>query len=263
MHEPRISQQIPSPPVMTASARVYARAYAREIGCELRRYLRTSSFMLPVLLLPLMFYALFGIILNHAPEARRLLLSSYLCFGVMSPGLYGFGVSLAMERDNGLLDLKRIQPAPPGAYLLAKLVMAICVGLIVGITMLAVGAGLAGVSLSPPQLLGCLGLSGGGVIPFASLGMWLATLLHGQAGPGLINLVYLPMAVLSGLWFPLSLLPSWLQQLAPWWPASHLDALAQIAMGLGQHAVWPHLLVLLGYTGLFTGLAVYRLQTRG
>ena len=41
----------------------------------------------------------------------------------MGPGIFGFGVGLAMERDQGLLKLKRAQPAPAGAHLFAKMVM--------------------------------------------------------------------------------------------------------------------------------------------
>ena len=42
----------------------------------------------------------------------------------MGPGLFGFGVSLAIEREQGLLTLKQALPQPPGAYLLARAAMA-------------------------------------------------------------------------------------------------------------------------------------------
>ena len=43
---------------------------------------------------------------------------------MMGPGLFGFGVGFAHERDNGLLTLRRALPAPPAAQLIAKAVMA-------------------------------------------------------------------------------------------------------------------------------------------
>ncbi len=50
--------------------------------------------------------------------------ATYGVFGAMGPGLFGFGVSLAIEREQGLLTLKQALPQPPGAYLLARAVMA-------------------------------------------------------------------------------------------------------------------------------------------
>ena len=65
-----------------------------------------------------------------------------------------------------------------------------------------------------------------------ALGLWLGTLVGGRGAPALINLVYLPMAFLSGLWVPLTMLPAMLQTLAPAWPAYHLAQVAQKVVGL-------------------------------
>ena len=86
-------------------------------------------------------------------NTARYLLASYGVFGVMSPGLFGFGVSLAMERENGLLTLKRAMPMPPGAYLLGKMVMAMLAAAIVMLLLLALGIGLAHVQLGVSQAL--------------------------------------------------------------------------------------------------------------
>ena len=49
-----------------------------------------------------------------------------------------------------------------------------------------------------------------------------------------MNLIYLPMAFLSGLWMPLTMLPAWIGKLAPLWPAYHLARLALVAVGQGS-----------------------------
>ena len=69
-----------------------------------------------------------------------------------------------------------------------------------------------------------------GVLPFCAIGLFVGSLVSGQAAPAIVNLIYLPMAFLSGLWFPLPILPKVLQQIAPVWPAHHL---AQLALGRG------------------------------
>ena len=85
--------------------------------------------------------------------------------------------------------------------------------------------------------------------------------MKGQAAVALVNLVYLPMSVLSGLWIPLFALPQVLQKLAVAWPSWHL---AQMALGVvGQVkdvAYARHALVLLATTGVFLVLAAMRLR---
>ena len=112
-------------PVAMPRRRVLA-AYVQETRAECLRYLRSPSFLLPTLLFPAVFFLMFGVVLgsHNSADAPRFLLASYSTFGVMAPGLFGFGMSLALERDNGLLTLKRAMPMPPAAYLLGKMVMA-------------------------------------------------------------------------------------------------------------------------------------------
>ena len=127
-----------------------ANAYVQEARCEILRYLRNPGFLLPIILFPAAFYLMFGVALaeHSAPGAARYLLASYSTFGVMAPGLFGFGVSLALERDSGLLTLKRALPMPPGAYLLGKMLMAMVVAAVVGVLLLLLAVFLAGVELT-------------------------------------------------------------------------------------------------------------------
>ena len=46
-----------------------------------------------------------------------------------------------------------------------------------------------------------------GVLPFCAIGLFVGSLVSGQAAPAIVNLIYLPMAFLSGLWVPLQFLP--------------------------------------------------------
>lgn len=239
-------------------------AYLAEARSECLRYLRAPSFMLPITLFPGMFYLVFGVLMAKGGNAdtARYLLASYATFGVMSPGLFGFGVSLAMERDGGLLTLKRALPMPPAAYLLGKMVMAMGAAAFVVLLLLGLSQ-VAHVALSPAQVGALLASGVLGVLPFCALGMFVGTLVKGQGGPGLLNLIYLPMSFLSGLWFPLPMLPKVLQQVAPVWPSYHLDRLALAAVGMRQDALLPHVLVLLGFTAAFVLLAARRLRRFG
>jgi ABC-2 type transport system permease protein len=240
-------------------------AYLQEARSEILRYLRLPSFLLPVMLFPAAFYLMFGVVMGarNGADAPRFLLAAYSTFGVMAPGLYGFGVSLALERDGGLLTLKRALPMPPAAYLLGKMAMAVIAagGVVVLLQLLATF--LAHVSLAWQQSL-ALQLTGMlGVLPFCALGFLIGTLVKGQGAPGMINLIYLPMSFLSGLWFPLSMMPAWMRALAPIWPSHHVNLLAMSAIGFNVGPRWPHVLVLLAMTTVFLLLAARRLRRLG
>lgn len=252
---------VPTPAPVMPMRRI-AGAYLAEAHSECLRYFRAPGFMLPVLLFSTVFYLMFGVLLNHG-DASRYLLASYGAFGIMGPGLFGFGVSLAIERDGGLLTLKRALPMPPGAYLVGKMVMAMVMAALVMALLILLGIFAAHVSITLTQIAALMATAALGVLPFCALGMWVGTLIRGQGGAGLLNLVYLPMAFLSGLWLPLSMLPNALQQIAPVWPAYHLNALTQAAVGLGHGGLLVHALVLAGFAAGFLALAARRLRRNG
>ena len=240
-------------------------AYVQEARSEILRYLRNPGFLLPVILFPTAFYLMFGVVLarSESPGMATYLLASYGTFGVMSPGLFGFGVSLALERDNGLLTLKRALPMPPAAYLIGKMLMAMIAAALVIVLLLGLAVGVADVSLNVGQAAALLLTGTLGVLPFCALGMLVGTLIKGQGAPGLLNLVYLPMAFLSGLWVPLQILPESLQNIAPVWPSYHLHRIALNGLGVIQEPVLQHVLVLCGFTAVFLWLAARRLRRHG
>jgi ABC-2 type transport system permease protein len=210
------------------------------------------------------FYAMFGIVLNHGDvDAQRYMLASYATFGVIGPGLFGFGVSLGAERENGLLTLKRALPMPPMAYLLGKMAMAMLMATVVMLLLLSLGLFVAHVPLGAKQIVAMLATGAFGVLPFCALGLLVGTLAKGQGAPGMVNLVYLPMAFLSGLWMPLSMLPKVLGRIAPVWPSWHLNALMQAAAGTRGASVGLHVLVLAGFAVVFLLLASRRLRRNG
>jgi ABC-2 type transport system permease protein len=91
----------------------------------------------------------------------------------------------------------------------------------------------------------------------------VGTWIKGQGAPGLLNLLYLPMAFLSGLWFPLQMMPAALRDLAPAWPSYHLNELALAAVGMGRSPPLPHVLVLTLFAIACLLLAARRLRRNG
>jgi ABC-2 type transport system permease protein len=232
-------------------------AYALEAKYEFLRVLRTPAFAFPTLLFPPMFYLLFGLLLNRGSDnAAHYLFATYSVFGVMAPSLFGFGVGVAIERERGWLALKRVAPMPPGAYLLAKMAMAALFALIIYLVLATMAASIGGVRLAPGQWLLLGAIATGGVLPFCALGLMIGSRANASGAPALVNLIYLPMAFLSGLWMPLTLLPDFIVRIAPLWPAYHLAQLALATIGRGDgSALLPHVAALLGFTAICFAIA--------
>jgi len=238
-----------------------------ETQMEFLRLLRSPSFSVPVLSFPLMFYVLFAVVLGppsaHNGALARHLLATYSVFGVMAPGLFGLGVTLAMDRERGLLELKRALPMPSGAYLGARVIMTAVFAAIVSVALMLLSATVGAVVLEAAQWFTLFIASVMGVLPFCSLGLFIGTLTKGQAAPAVINLVYLPMSFLSGLLLPMSIMPRFIQQIAPLWPSWHL---AQLTLHIVDNDDAPglslaaHVLAVVGEAVVFFVLARRRLS---
>lgn len=244
------------------TTRMTVALYLREARYEFLRVLRTPAFSIPTLVFAPMFYLLFGVLLNHGNAgAASYLMVTYSVFGVIGPGLFGFGVGLAIDRERGLLTLKRVQPVPALAPLLARVGMAMLFALCIGVILLVLGVTLGGVPMDASQAARLLCVDVLGVMPFCALGLLIGTLVSGNGAPALVNLIYMPMALLSGLWLPLKMLPAVVGQLAPLWPAWHLGQLGLKIVGQDDgRPAWMHVAVLLGFTAICLFLAQRRLQ---
>ncbi len=155
-----------------------------------------------------------------------------MVLGTMAPGLFALGVTLATDRERGLLELKRALPMPRGIYLAAKLAMSMLFAGTVSILLMVLAAAAGGVTWRRFSGAVCSLLAVLGVLPFCAIGLLVGSLARASAAPAVLNLIYLPMSFLSGLWVPLSFLPHGIAQLAPLWPSWHLAQIAQLAAGV-------------------------------
>jgi len=249
------------------SRRIFA-AYLTETRYEFMRQVRNPGVAIPVLLLPVALYALFAVAIfgGEITKDANLGIFFFAAFGIMAvtmPALFGLGTTLAMERDMGLLRLKRAQPAPAGAWLVAKIACGIGLG-IISYTPIVIAALASGkLALDAAHLAAMSGAMLCGTIPFCAMGLMVGTLASGSAAPGYANLIYLPGCYLSGLFFPL---PKSMHWQVPIWPQFHLDQFAMYAAGATKFQFEPVLIAvvsLVGYTVLFSAVAIWRLAKKG
>lgn len=255
-------------PTLSPAARHASSPYLVEMRLELVRLLRAPAFALPMFLLPVALYLLFafavaGEMTAKDPDAARFMFAGFSLMAVTMSAVFATSPSLAMEREQGLLTLKRAQPAPPGAWLLAKIVAGVVCGAIAYLPLLVVTAVSGQTGLSAGQLAAMSAVLVAGGIPFCALGLMVGSLASGSAAPAYANLIYLPGMYLSGLFFPL---PKSLYFQAPFWPQFHLNQLVFAAGGVDKFRfISPEMAVavLLGFTVLCSGVTLYRLKRRG
>lgn len=238
------------------------RIFLLEARSEFLRLVRAPSFAVPTIAFPIMFYALFGLALTPAhahPEGARHALAAFLVIGTMAPGLFALGITLAVDRERGFLELKRALPMPPGAYLAAKMCMAMLFAGCVATLLLLLAGLVGGVALTALQWAQLLALAVLGVLPFCTIGLLVGATAKASATPAILNLIYLPMSFLSGLWVPLSVLPHGIGQLAPLWPAWQLAQIGFSIAGVGSGALAGHALALIAVAALCFAIARRRL----
>lgn len=207
--------------------------YLYEIKSEFLSLLRMPRYSISTLVLPLLFYAFFGLSLARkgSPDLALAYLAAYSAWGVMAVSLWGISATIASERGFGWLQLKRASPMPPLAYFVAKLAAAVLFSTLVVVSMFLMASVFGGVHLEPSRwLLLALALLAGAV-PFSALGFFLGYLMGPTSAPGVVNLIFLPMMFCSGIWIPLQYLPQTIQHLAPALPAYHFAQLAFAVAG--------------------------------
>ena len=248
------------PARMTVRPGGFAAIVLSETRLEVLKAVRLPAFIVPVLLFPVMFYVLFGLVMGGTvgPTAMpAYLLGSYGAFGVIGAALFGMGVSVAAERGQGWLMLKRATPMPPLAYFTAKLFMSMIVGASITLMLAAFAALFGDVRLPVSGWLILFATLAMGAVPFCALGCVLGYTSGPTSAPAIANMIYLPMSFASGLWIPIEFMPGIVQRIAPALPPYHLAQLAYGAIS-GNHAdALLHLAALTAFTTLFLTAAVF------
>ncbi len=214
--------------------------YLKEAKYEFLKNLRLRMYTVSVLSFPIMFYVLFGLLLNAhqaigGTAVPAYMIATYGTFGVMGASLFGTAAGLASDRGLGWLQVKRASPMPPFAYFAAKVVTAMIFSAIIVLALFALGYFFGGVRMQFGQFALLVGTLVAGSLPFSAMGLALGYFTGPNSAPATINLIYLPMSFCSGLWVPFLFLPKIVQHIALALPPYHLAQLALGIVGAGRH----------------------------
>ena len=191
-------------------------------------------------------------VIKPAPPRMRYIdffIPGLLAFSIMTSSFYGVGMTIVSNRRENLLKRYRVTPMPPLVYILSHIIGRLLV-LLVEIVIIV----LSGMLLFDFEVKGNLF----SFLAYAMIGMAtftaLATLLSCRGRNistcySLINLITLPLALFSGVWFDTAWLPQWLAAICSWMPLMPLaEGLRGIAVGGASiMALLPQLLLMVVY----------------
>jgi ABC-2 type transport system permease protein len=219
--------------------------------------------------LPVMFFALFNAIFGGQRQpggvtAGEYLLVSYATYSVANVMVYNFGIGVANDRGRKLDLLQRAMPLPPLVAALAQLLATIAFALLSLVLLFAYATVIGGVHLGIPTWLDLLWRLLVGSFPMMAIGMAIGYGVSATAAPAVVNVIYLPMSFLSGIFIPFSILPKAIQNVGQVLPTYHYAQLGWNVLGTGvaNESTVTALLWVAGWTIVlfFVAMRVYRLD---
>ncbi len=211
------------------------------------------TFVFPVLLIVVLGFGLQSGTMRGA-ESMTFLVSGIIGANLIGMAFFNIGTSLLMYKDLGMLRRLRGNGAAVPQVIAGVIMHRIVLVLIQSVVMTLCAHLIFGFELPAHALPFWLALAGC-VVVFTALGLTLAMLVRSTAAANVLaNIVYLPLAFLSGAYFPIDHLP--FARVIHWLPS--YDAIEVLRTSLAAPSMLAHQAsswLLVGWALLFLGCA--------
>lgn len=213
-----------------------------------------ASILLPIVILVVTSFGKSGSKLG----GPQLIIGLALTLGLATSCLLGYSLSLAHDRDVGVLQRLRVTPAPTWMIMTSRLLVQVACNLIASILVVIVGVSLHGLTPSVGQYLLVLAVAILGAGVFLALGQALVGLLKSTSAINAIGRLLFIVLVLLGLLGGTGLLGDTMKSIADWSPIGALMILftdvLTAAPWSGQDA--SALLACVGYIIVFAFIGI-------
>jgi len=228
---------------------------------EVRRLLRNRRTLMFSVVMPPLFYFLFGAS-QHGESVGRGNVSAYV---MISLAVYGAmtsatsaGAMVAVERAQGWSRQLRLTPLHPAAYVATKVLSALVLSAFSVLAVFVAGA-LGGARADGWVWVAAALIAWVGSLVFACLGLFLGYLLPSENAMQFVGLVLTVLSFLGGLFVPLTVLSDGFRTLASWTPAYGVGVLARAPL-TSDHVDPGAVLNVVVWAGLFAAGAVWRFR---
>ncbi|WP_270737884.1 ABC transporter permease [Streptococcus anginosus] len=223
---------------------------------------RQAAYYLLSIGLPSVFYLIFsGVMSSDTPSSvLRLYLFSMTVFSIMSSAFFSIPSSLQSDKTNNWQKMIQHSPVSMVEYYISKLFSALLTFLLSIVVVFSVGHFVRGVSLPTMDWLIIALIILFGSLVFIAMGVLVSLLPSAQLMSVVGNIAYMALAVLGGLWFPLSMFPAWLRSIGKLMPSYQL---MQVVSSYLEHREFNAIaaLIVLVYT-VGVSLVVLQLKKR-
>ncbi|ROP65013.1 ABC-2 type transport system permease protein [Curtobacterium sp. PhB130] len=236
----------------------------RYVLLETKRQLRNVramvfTFAVPVVML-LVFGAAYGA--EHDPTTGL----PYLVVTTLQMASYGAmmaalsqAFAIVNERSIGWNRQLRVTPLSGWGFLVSKVIAAMAfsamsIAVTILVSVLALHA-----SLSPMHWLAAAFGIWCGVVPFALIAILIGQFAKPSFAQPLFMVVFMGLAILGGLWVPLSIMPAWMGSIAHLLPSYWLNRIGQMGAGAtGTSGMLDPALVLTGWAIVLGAVIMWR-----
>lgn len=187
------------------------------------------------------------------------MLPGIMLWGIMSYSIIGIAVAMATYREKRIFRRIKVSPMGAGVFFAAQVTAYLALALMQAALILAIGSLTMGVSIAGnPLVIGLLALACN--VVFLNLGFIVGAFSKTPAAAsGLGNLIVLPLAMLSGVFFPVELLPDAVGAVVRYLPlAPMVEMLRGVALDGDSALRYPLELGLIGVWFALTGLVAAR-----
>lgn len=210
-----------------------------QVKAETLRLIRIPEFGVGVVAVPMILYAMFGLpyVSQTLPSGTRvgaMVMASMACYGIVSLAIFTFGADVAEERAHPWMRRMRATPMPMWVYFAGKLAVGLVFSVLILLGLWLVARFAGGVAIDSGRLLRTWGVLLCGTVAFSTLGYAIAYWFRPKAANAVANLIFLPLAFLSGFFMQLSTLPDVVQRVAPYLPTYHFGQLVWSQMGVND-----------------------------
>ncbi len=230
----------------------------RQYRLERKMFWRNPSAAFFNFVLPLLFLGLFGAIFAGSQTDLDVIVPGIAGMSVMTTTFVALAMNMVFLREQGVLKRLRGTPLPSGAYLGGLAAHAITNTAIQLSIVIAAGALLFGVGL-PENWIVLAVFVAAGVVCLGSLGVALSHAIPNfDSAPAYVNAIFLPVIVVSGVFYDAENAPAFMRDVAQVLPLTHLIDGLSAAMVTGAPFAdhLSDLAVVLAWAALGTLLAV-------
>ena len=238
--------------------------YLAQIKSNVRLMLRDRSVLFFSYMFPMIFFFVFAEVFQakNNPAAMAQVISTVLILGILGNGFFGAGMRTVTDRETNVLRRFKVAPINAGPIIVASMVAGL-LAFAPSLFFFLIVAKVVYHAPLPSNLLSLTIFVAIGLVAFRAMGMIIAAVVNSaQEANIVIQILYLPMLFLSGATFPVSIMPTWVQSVAHFLPATYLYDGMRGIMIAGQsivnNAEATLGLLITTFVGLFVGVKLFR-----